>query len=57
MQTVIKIFFLAGALVVAGYFANYFGWVSIPWLEFNDVPNYSDASVRTDNTLKEGFEN
>ena len=57
MQTVIKIFFLAGVLLVAGYVANYYGWVSIPWLEFNDVPNYSDNAVRTDNTLKEDLEN
>ena len=57
MQTVIKIFFLAGALLVAGYIANYYDWVSIPWLEFNDVPNYSDDDVRTNNTLKEAFEN
>ena len=57
MQTVIKIFFLAGALLVAGYVANYYEWVSIPWLEFNDVPNYSDNAVRTHNTLKEDSEN
>jgi hypothetical protein len=56
MQTVIKIFFLAGVLLVAGYIANYFEWVSIPWLEFNDVPTYSEGAVRTDNTLKEGTE-
>ena len=53
MQTVIKIFFLAGVLLVAGYIANHFEWVSIPWLEFNDVPTYSEDAVRTDNTLKE----
>ena len=53
MHTVIKIFFLAGVLLVAGYIANYFEWVSIPWLEFNDVPTYSEGAVRTDNTLKE----
>ena len=57
MQTVIKIFFLAGALLVAGFVANYFGWVSIPWLEFNDVPTYSEDAIRTDNTIKEAFEN
>ena len=57
MQTVIKIFFLAGALLAAGVIANYNGWVSIPWLEFNDVPTYSEDAARTDNTLKEAFEN
>ncbi len=57
MQTVIKIFFLAGALLVAGYFANSFGWVSIPWLEFNDVPTYSEGAIRTDDSIKEAFEN
>lgn len=56
MQTVIKIFFLAGVLLVAGFFANHYGWVSIPWLEFNDVPTYSEDAVRTNDTLKEAFE-
>jgi hypothetical protein len=56
MQTVIKIFFLAGVLLVAGFFANLYGWVSIPWLEFNDVPTYSEDAVRTNDTLKEAFE-
>ncbi len=57
MQTVIKIFFLCGALLVAGFIANYYDVVSIPWLEFNDVPTYSEDAVRTDNALKEASGN
>jgi hypothetical protein len=57
MQTVIKIFFLCGALLVAGFIANYYELVSIPWLEINDVPTYSEDAVRTDNILKEASEN
>ena len=57
MQTVIKIFFLCGALLIAGFIANYYELVSIPWLDFNDVPTYSQDAVRTDSTLKKAFEN
>ena len=55
MQSVIKIFFLAAVLVVAAFFANRYGFVSIPWLEFNSVPTYSGDAIRTDNSLKEAI--
>lgn len=56
MQSVIKIFFLVAALLVAAFFANHFGLVSIPWLDVNPVPTYSEDAIRTDNTLKKAFE-
>lgn len=57
MQTIIKIFFLSVALFVAAFFANYFDLVSIPWLDINTVPKYSEDAIRTDDTLKEAFDN
>ena len=55
MKNVIKLFGLAAAIVVAAFFANYFGFVSIPWLEFNSVPTYSDGAFRSDEAAKEVF--
>ena len=56
MQSVIKIFLFAATLFVAAVFANYFGLVSIPWLDINSVPTYSDDAVNMDKTLKKAFE-
>ena len=56
MQSVIKMFFLVAALLVAAFFANFFDLVSIPWLDINSVPTYSGNSIRTDTTLKKTFE-
>jgi F0F1-type ATP synthase membrane subunit a len=56
MHSVIKIFLLAATLFVAAVFANYFGLVSIPWLDINSVPTYSDDAIRTDTALKKAFE-
>jgi hypothetical protein len=55
MKNVIKLFGLAAVLIIAAFFANYFGFVSIPWLEFNSVPTYSDGAVRADEAVKEVF--
>jgi hypothetical protein len=55
MQNIIKIFGLAMALIIAAFFANYFGFVSIPWLEFNSVPTYGDGAARADEAVKEVF--
>jgi F0F1-type ATP synthase membrane subunit a len=55
MQSVIKIFLLAATLFVAAFFANYFGLVSIPWLDLNSVPTYSEDAIHTDDTLKKVF--
>jgi hypothetical protein len=56
MQSVIKIFLIVATLFVAAFFANRYGFVSIPWLEFNSVPTYSEDAVRTDKSLKKVFE-
>ena len=53
MINVIKIFGLAAVLIIAAFFANYFGFVSIPWLELNSVPTYSDGAMRADEAVKE----
>lgn len=55
MQSVIKIFFLAAALLVVAFCANFFGLVSIPWLDVNPVPTYSEDAIRTEDALKEAF--
>ncbi len=56
MDQVLKIFFLAGCLLVAAFFANYFGYVSIPWLEFNAVPTYGGEAQKADEAVKQIFE-
>jgi len=55
MKNVIKLFGFAALLIIAAFFANYFGFVSIPWLEFNSVPTYSDSAIRADEAVKEVF--
>jgi len=55
MKNIIILFGLAAALLIAAFFANYFGVVSIPWLEFNSVPTYSDGAIRSDQTVREVF--
>ena len=56
MHQVLKIFFLAASLLVAAFFANYFGYVSIPWLEINAVPTYGGAVKATDEAVKQALE-
>ena len=55
MKNVIKLFGLAAVLTIAAFFANYFGFVSIPWLEFNSVPTYSDSAIRSDEAVQDVF--
>ena len=55
MKNVIKLFGLGAALIITAFFANYFGFVSIPWLELNSVPTYSDDAVRAEEAVKEVF--
>jgi hypothetical protein len=43
-----KIFIFVGALLVAAFFANYFGFVSIPWLDVKSVATYGGNAVRSD---------
>jgi hypothetical protein len=56
MHQVLKIFFLAACLLVAAFFANYFGYVSIPWLEINAVPTYGGGAKATDSAVKQAIE-
>jgi hypothetical protein len=55
MYKVIKIFFLAFFLLIAAFFANYFGLVSIPWLKINAIPTYGDEIHQTDDAAKKAF--
>jgi hypothetical protein len=55
MNNIIKLFGLVAILIIVAFFANYFGFVSIPWLEFNSVPTYSDSAIRADEAVKEVF--
>ena len=55
MANVIKIFGLCAALLTAAFFANYYGFVSIPWLNFDSVPTYGDKAVRTNEAVREVF--
>ena len=56
MQQVIKIFVLAAALLVAAFFANFYGVVSIPWLDLNSVPTYGDDANRSNDAVQKVFE-
>jgi hypothetical protein len=56
MHQVLKIFFLAACLLVAAFFANYFGYVSIPWLELNAVPTYGGQAKAADEAVKQLIE-
>ncbi len=56
MHKVLKIFFLSACLLVAAFFANYFGYVSIPWLEIDAVPTYGGEAKETDEAVKQALE-
>jgi hypothetical protein len=56
MYKVMKIFFLVAFLLAAAFFANYFGIVSIPWLEINAVPTYGGEVKHTHEAAKKVFE-
>ena len=55
MHQVLKTFFLAACLLVAAFFANYFGYISIPWLDVNTVPTYGDKAQSTEEAVKEAL--
>jgi hypothetical protein len=57
MYNAMKILIFAAALAVAVFFANLFGYVSIPWLDVNSVPTYSDDANRSDQAAKKALEN
>ncbi|CAB1057007.1 hypothetical protein D1BOALGB6SA_1746 [Olavius sp. associated proteobacterium Delta 1] len=56
MHQALKIFLLAACLLVAAFFANYFGYVSIPWLELNSVPTYEGQAKAKDEAVKQALE-
>ena len=56
MYKVMKLFIFVGILLVVAFFANYFGFISIPWLDVKSVPTYSGDAVRTDDAVKKLFD-
>ena len=56
MFNVMKIFIIAAAIMVAAFFANLFGFVSIPWLDVNSVPTYGGNANQSDQAAKKAFE-
>jgi hypothetical protein len=56
MYKVMKFFIFVGIILVVAFFANYFGFVSIPWLDVNSVPTYGGDAVRTDDAVKKLFD-
>ena len=56
MHKVMKIFFLAAFLLAAAFLANYFGFVSIPWLDINAVPTYGSDAKQTQDAAQKVFD-
>jgi hypothetical protein len=56
MHQVLKTFFLAACLLVAAFFANYFGYISIPWLDINTVPTYGGEAQTRDKVVNQLLE-
>jgi len=56
MYKVMKIFIFVGVLLIAAFFANYFGFISIPWLDVKSVPTYGSDAVRSDEAVKKLFD-
>ena len=52
MFKVMKIFIFAGVLLIVAFFANYFGVISIPWLDVNSFTTYGEGAVRSDEAVK-----
>ena len=52
MNKVMKIFIFVGFLFIVVFFANYFGLISIPWLDVQSVPTYGQSAVQADETVK-----
>jgi hypothetical protein len=55
MYKAMKIFFLAAFLLAAAFFANYFGFVSIPWLDVNAVPTYGTDMQQSHDAAEKVF--
>lgn len=56
MHQILKLFFLIAFLLVALFFANYYGYISVPWLEFNSVPTYGSGAKAADDAVKQEIE-
>jgi hypothetical protein len=56
MHQVLKLFFLFICILVALFFANYYGYVSVPWLEINSVPTYGSEVKAVDDAVKQVIE-
>ncbi len=52
---IIKLFGLCALLLIAAFFANFFGFVSLPWLDINQVPTYSEDARRTNDAVQNVF--
>ena len=55
MNRVMKIFILAAAILAVAFFANLFGFVSIPWLDVNSVPTYGGSANQADQAAQKVF--
>ena len=56
MHQVVKIIFLLGFILVAVFFANFYGYISIPWLDVHTVPTYGSEVQATDETVNQAIE-
>ena len=55
MHQVLRKLFLAACLLVAAFFANYFGYISVPWLDIDTVPVYGDKADSTEEAVKQAL--
>jgi hypothetical protein len=56
MNSVMKIFIFAAAILTVAFFANLFGFVSIPWLDVNSVATYGGHANESDRAAQKVFE-
>ena len=56
MHQIVKIIFLLAGLLVAAFFANFYGYISIPWLDLNSVPTYGSEVQATDEAVKQAID-
>jgi hypothetical protein len=56
MFNAMKILIMAAAIMAGAFFANLFGFVSIPWLDVNSVTTYGDDANQSDRAAQKVFE-
>ena len=56
MYNALKIFLFAAILLVAAFLANYFEFVSIPWLDVDVGPTYGEEVKEADEAVKKVIE-